>query len=682
MRGLVFCLAVSVSCVFAATRYVALNGGDIPPYTNWASAARSVHTAVAAAQAGDTVILSNGTYYLSETVQLTKDITLTSLSGPLQTILNGSNAVQVVEMNSASAVLSRLTITRGNNPNMPGGVRCINGLVDQCVIISNAAPGNGGGAMYVGHNGKVYNTLMCYNSSDRGGGVYTDRGTFINCTIVRNTATSGSQGGGIAVREGPTRIINSILYNNAGGNLYSYGGQVICEYSCVTPLPAGQGNITNDPLFVNSTSDFHLAMTSLCRDAGTNLPELAATTDLDGHARVQGGRVDMGAYEFGGIHLSITSAPVTLAHSSTDIGIAGTNDGCVGMLWASNAANGLVYTFPAAQSWASPPIALAVGVNHITAYGTNATALLSYDAIAITRQAATPEGLTATDGTFTERVALVWQAAPAAESYRVLRSESNDLDSASTVANDIPDTACDDTTATPGVEYYYWVVAQQNGVEGEASAPDSGYRQLTAADMINATLGDNASNVYVHWAAVPGATQYRVYRATAPQTNLTEEIAAAVSATNYTDESATPGMIYYYWVQAESMVAAGAWSGMAPGYALLVADFADKKTWSMKDAKTTDTLTCKRMPAPWGALFDAGWRIAIVNSITGEIISGPFELVTTKGKIWTLKNEQAQITYTEKQNAKKGTFKAKLKYTFAGDMPRWPGVKLYMAVAP
>jgi len=62
-------------------------------------------------------------------------------------------------------------------------------------------------------------------------------------------------------------------------------------------LPSGMGNISNDPQFI-SGSDFHLQLTSPCIDAGTNVPYVYTTTDLDDNPRLYGARVDMGCYEF------------------------------------------------------------------------------------------------------------------------------------------------------------------------------------------------------------------------------------------------------------------------------------------------------------------------------------------------------------------------------------------------
>ena len=65
---------------------------------------------------------------------------------------------------------------------------------------------------------------------------------------------------------------------------------------------SGEGNITNDPQFVNALAgDYHLAPGSLCIDAGTNMAWMAGAADLEGNSRIVGDAVDIGCYEMSSV---------------------------------------------------------------------------------------------------------------------------------------------------------------------------------------------------------------------------------------------------------------------------------------------------------------------------------------------------------------------------------------------
>ncbi|MCU0915662.1 MAG: right-handed parallel beta-helix repeat-containing protein [Planctomycetes bacterium] len=189
-----------------------------------------------------------------------------------------------------------------------------------------------------------------------GGGLYNYEGaaTLINCRIAGNTAGYAETAGGAAVynlnasvtilgstiadNESPSgkaianftwmaapgvrvRVANSILFNG-GNELWSNVREAVeVTYSDVQGGWVGTGNISTDPQFTRSSSrgvggewvdgDYRLKSSSPAIDVGNNaaLPaddlDLDAdgnTTeplpvDLDNEARIEGTKVDLGAYE-------------------------------------------------------------------------------------------------------------------------------------------------------------------------------------------------------------------------------------------------------------------------------------------------------------------------------------------------------------------------------------------------
>ena len=194
----------------------------------------------------------------------------------------------------------------GNSANyFGGGVYCYDSSVSDCSISGNTANKLGGG-FYVYQYGSLTNCLIYgMNSADYGGGAYMYRGgSIINSTIAGNNAMLF--GGGICSSNGGS-VINTIIYDNQAGsgndNWLNYASGANIRYSCTTPtngLPNGHRCIPDDPLFVNSAEkDYHLLEGSPCIDEGFNMAWMdPPATDLDGNARIFGGTVDMGCYEF------------------------------------------------------------------------------------------------------------------------------------------------------------------------------------------------------------------------------------------------------------------------------------------------------------------------------------------------------------------------------------------------
>jgi hypothetical protein len=182
-----------------------------------------------------------------------------------------------------------------------GGIFANNAQIVNCQVIGNTSSSDlpHGGGIYAQGSTLVRNCLIVSNAvGNQGGGVFGGR--IENCTIVKNSCSSGTGAGGGVYG---SVVTNSIVWNNTtgSGTGTNYGGTCTFGYSCTAPLPAGTGNIMSDPLFVNAAGgDYRLASkppASPCNDKGMNLGWMTGAVDLGGNLRIQHDIVDMGAYE-------------------------------------------------------------------------------------------------------------------------------------------------------------------------------------------------------------------------------------------------------------------------------------------------------------------------------------------------------------------------------------------------
>jgi len=164
------------------------------------------------------------------------------------------------------------------------------GTLINCTVVSNSASlsGIGGGA----NSSVLNNCVLTGNAAWHGGGIAN--GSANNCTIVGNVGLGTSLAGGAY-----TAQLNNcvIYYNQAATAADSYGAGL---NNCCTPsfISGSVANsFTNEPLFIDPNGDFHLQSDSPCINAG-NGSSITNSTDFDGNARVVGGTVDIGAYEF------------------------------------------------------------------------------------------------------------------------------------------------------------------------------------------------------------------------------------------------------------------------------------------------------------------------------------------------------------------------------------------------
>jgi hypothetical protein len=202
-----------------------------------------------------------------------------------------------------TARLSNCIISGNSARASGGGVRFSSdskrvAVVERSIISGNTA--NRGAGAHIYHAGALENCLIVNNASDTSaGGVYVDWGSnykgepgafIVNCTISNNQAP---QYGGLDYIINGAIVKNSIIWGNSNGNWH--GGSY--THSCTVPVPSGEGNIGDDPRFVDPLGDYHLSDDSPAIGAGTQ--ESAPADDLAGNARPcpHGTFPDMGAYE-------------------------------------------------------------------------------------------------------------------------------------------------------------------------------------------------------------------------------------------------------------------------------------------------------------------------------------------------------------------------------------------------
>jgi hypothetical protein len=117
--------------------------------------------------------------------------------------------------------------------------------------------------------------------------------TAVNCTLVNNSANIGN---GFYNEGQSLSVANSSILWNGGDEIVNNGaGAANVTYSIVTGSWPGTGNLADDPLL----ADQRPQPGSPCINAGDPNFSSSTESDLDGHARVLCGRVDVGAFEFG-----------------------------------------------------------------------------------------------------------------------------------------------------------------------------------------------------------------------------------------------------------------------------------------------------------------------------------------------------------------------------------------------
>ena len=207
--------------------------------------------------------------------------------------------------------------------------------------------------------------------------------------------------------------------------------------------------------------------------------------------------------------------------------------------------------------------------------------------------------MTASDGTSTAKIDVSWTAVTGASSYdlyRHTRTDAGVMSADTLLAGNLNATQYADTSATPGVVYWYRIKANyRTGGTSDFCKSDSGYRKLSPPTGLAATQGELVNAVKLTWSETPeGATSYLIARGTSA--NATVQIATSTTKLAYTDTTATPGTLFYYKVAAVGGVSTSAWSTAVSGHRKLAAP----GSMTASDG-TTDECVALSWPAVPGA---------------------------------------------------------------------------------
>lgn len=334
-------LILFCNVAFSTTYYVKPAGSDSNDGLSWSQSFSSMTKAMDVVTSGDAVWAAAGTY--TEGAQITIPVNVSVYGGfngsetqlsqrdiqNNKTIIDGENSYRCVYNNGT---FDGFFVTNGYTTTDGAGINS-EGIIANCTVYGNTAGDDGGGIM--NWEGTVVNCVLYNNTATGGetsfgGGICNYSGTVANCTLYNNYHTGNYElGGGIFTFGSSAMVFNCISWNNNHGDIVGLSNEI---YNSCYGNASGTGNISANPLFVNtsgdaSTWDFRLQDGSPCVDAGrlNNAP----AEDIEGNERPGGDNlICMGAYES-------PSGYVTGAPFSQKLYVSPSGDNSDGQSWAT-----------------------------------------------------------------------------------------------------------------------------------------------------------------------------------------------------------------------------------------------------------------------------------------------------------------------------------------------------------
>lgn len=236
----------------------------------YVSPGQSIQTAINNASSGQTVVLNDGTFTISSTIQLTKGIVLRSVNGCGSSIvtISGTTGQQCINVSHSNAVVDGIAFTGADTSayGNGGGMVCSPGLAINCKFHNNIG-GYGAGA-WCGAGAKLVNCVADSNVAYRdGGGVNVNgAGMVLSSVIKNNTVRSDYSGGGFYIYGNASSIgmisnclvtgnnANTLGNGDGAGGCATYGRVLDCVISANVAKDAGGGLYLGDGAVVKGCS--------------------------------------------------------------------------------------------------------------------------------------------------------------------------------------------------------------------------------------------------------------------------------------------------------------------------------------------------------------------------------------------------------------------------------------------
>ncbi len=324
--------AIAAFVVVGAIHTPAANAATLCVDPAGGACSTTIKAAITAANNGDTIDIHAGKY--TENLTITKILNLVG-AGADTTIIDGNSIYRVIGITSTNASLSNLTVQNGKLygggqgfvSGSGAGIYAVGGLTLTNVnVFSNTSNQEFGGGLYSNAALTIINAQFSANTARSGGGIYlkTGPGKIVNSLFARNIL-SPTTGNGAAVFfagsaemmfttvSSPTIGSLSALYVNFNGGIIRITNTIVSSYTtgigwsagtfssdynlfykAPSAIVTGSHSITGvAPVFINQTGgNYHLGAGSPAIDKGVDMT--AVSTDFDSDPRPLGLKSDIG----------------------------------------------------------------------------------------------------------------------------------------------------------------------------------------------------------------------------------------------------------------------------------------------------------------------------------------------------------------------------------------------------